>query len=461
MQVNIKKGMTGRLAALKTGSGAMLCARLLVCAAFLLAAAVLPRAASAAESSMKFNYQGNLRQAGFLVNGNRNMIFHLYGSSVAITPLWTSAANNVSISTGVFRVTLEPDAEVWNHSSLWLELEVEGTRLAPREEITAAPYSVNAVMLSGKKYTTAAVVPVSASIGDLWMDTALAQLKYWDGTQWTTGSGQGLPGIHAYTHAGGGDDPIISLGSHTVTGNITFAPGAGLMPASGVSAITVGTGLNVANNLTVGGILNPGSNLAVGGSGYGVSFSSSITVNDYAVFLSTVQMENGNLKYGNAVAGKVLKSKGNGFVYWGNDNNIPFSGDPFRLQMASADGNDLVASLFQQSPGETGMTLIQGSSLTVTGDFRAAGAGYIGGDLGVAAAASVGTSLSVGTNANITKDLYVAGNSQLGSATDKVHSINMANEAGVALAVDSSGASGAYTAKFYSGGTLAAWIKRK
>ena len=39
--------------------------------------------------------------------------------------------------------------------------------------------------------------------------------------------------------------------------------------------------------------------------------------------------------------------------------------------------------------------------------------------------------------------------------------INKAAEAGVALSVDSVGTSGNYAAKFYSGGSLAAWIKKK
>ena len=66
-----------------------------------------------------------------------------------------------------------------------------------------------------------------------------------------------------------------------------------------------------------------------------------------------------------------------------------------------------------------------------------------------------------GANATITNDLYVEGNSQLGNEVTDLHSINRINESGVALSVDSNGASGSYAAKFYSGGALAAWIRKK
>lgn len=176
-----------------------------------------------AEVPVKFTYQGNLRQSGFLVNGQRVMVFRIYDSSSSATELWASSAYDVSLSTGVFRVTLEPSISDWQTGSLWLELEVEGNRLSPREELTSSPYAINSLMLSGKRYTTAAAQPAATVPGELWYDSAANVVKFWNGTMWVDTSGGGVPGAHASLHAGGGYDPIVSLGTHTVTGYIAVS----------------------------------------------------------------------------------------------------------------------------------------------------------------------------------------------------------------------------------------------
>ncbi|PIU19660.1 MAG: hypothetical protein COT18_06350, partial [Elusimicrobia bacterium CG08_land_8_20_14_0_20_59_10] len=283
----------------------------------------------------------------------------------------------------------------------------------------------------------------------------LHQLKYYNGIIWTSGSGAGLPGIHAPTHAADGTDPITSLGAHSVTGPITLAAGANLV-GSGA------TGVTVASNLSVTGVLNQYSNLAMGGPGFSVSVSSSLSVLGNGIFFSTMSIAEGNLKYGTGQAGKVLKSAGDGFVYWGNDNSTPTNGDPYRLVMFNVAGNDLVNSLFLQNTGGTNITLIEGSSLTLTGAFNTYGPAALGAALAVAGIVTANNGLIVtGANATITNDLYVEGNSQLGNEVTDLHSINRINESGVALSVDSNGASGSYAAKFYSGGALAAWIRKK
>jgi hypothetical protein len=221
-----------------------------------------------AEVPMKFTYQGNLRQGGFLVNGNRSMVFRIYSSSDALAELWTSPVYDVSLSTGVFRVTLEPVLADWQDGNLWLELEVAGNRMSPREEVTSAPYSINTLMLSGKRYTTSASAPAAGTVGDLWMDSVTSTLKFWNGSVWILTSGSGIPAAHAFTHNSGGSDSITGLGAHTVSGAIEFT-GVGEIRASGsVAAVTIAT------NAVITGSLNPSSDLLVGGAGYSVTFSS-------------------------------------------------------------------------------------------------------------------------------------------------------------------------------------------
>lgn len=211
--------------ALKTACGRLLTGlgRVLPFSGLLLAACVYGPAVLSAEVPVKFSYQGNLRQNGFLVNGQRSMVFRIYASSTSATELWTSPAYSVSLSTGVFRVTLEPSIGDWQAGELWLELEIEGNRMKPREELTSSPYAINSLMLSGKRYTTAASTPTASVPGELWYDSSSGSVKFWNGAVWVPTSGSGVPGIHAFTHAGNGSDPITTLGTHTVTGYISVS----------------------------------------------------------------------------------------------------------------------------------------------------------------------------------------------------------------------------------------------
>lgn len=248
----MKKVGTGKIIRnwLLTGLGRVLSFSLSL-SAFWLMGAVRPVALHA-EVPVKFTYQGNLRQSGFLVNGPRSMVFRIYDSSTSAAELWTSPAYNVQLSTGVFRVALEPALADWQTGGLWLELEVEGHRMSPREELTSSPFAINSLMVSGKRYTTAVSSPVASAVGELWYDSSQNVVNYWNGTTWMSTSGAGMPGAHAPTHAGGGSDPIVSLGTHTVTGA-----------------------------LTVEGTINPAANLSIGGGGYSVAFASSVTAGWY------------------------------------------------------------------------------------------------------------------------------------------------------------------------------------
>ncbi|HBE89289.1 MAG TPA: hypothetical protein DDW67_09150 [Elusimicrobia bacterium] len=206
--------------------------------------------AASAAVPVKFTYQGNIRQNGFLVNGTREMVFRVYDSSESVVPLWTSAASDVTVSTGVFQVVLDPVIADWDDGNLWLELEIEGNTLSPREELTSAPYAINSLMLSGKRYTTSASPPAASVDGELWYDTGLKVVNFWNGTDWVPTSGSGLPGAHASTHAGDGADPITALGTHTVSGYMTVSSavsagwfigdGSGLYNLN-ASAITIGS----------------------------------------------------------------------------------------------------------------------------------------------------------------------------------------------------------------------------
>jgi len=82
------------------------------------------------------------------------------------------------------------------------------------------------------------------------------------------------------------------------------------------------------------------------------------------------------------------------------------------------------------------------------------------GNVGIGTA-NPGAMLEVRSNAVIGGTLAVDGNIRLGDSTGDLTGINRAPETGVALSVDGDGTGGSYVVKFYSGGSLAGWIRKK
>ncbi|HUN80074.1 MAG TPA: hypothetical protein VMV81_01045 [Phycisphaerae bacterium] len=99
-----------------------------------------------------FIYQGRLISGGSPASGNFAMVFSLFnaptlGSQVGPTLTFDGAGGNpppVSVANGLFTVQLDFGGGVFDGNSRWLEVAVEGETLAPRQEMTATPYSLRA-----------------------------------------------------------------------------------------------------------------------------------------------------------------------------------------------------------------------------------------------------------------------------------------------------------------------------
>jgi uncharacterized cupin superfamily protein len=213
------------------------------------------------------------------------------------------------------------------------------------------------------------------------------------------------------------------------------------------NALSTNITLTDNSSMTVTGAMGVGGDMAVG---------STITVAGYSIFQSTVEFLNNtgaltNLYFNNgaANAGKVLKAASDGFLYWGTDNDSVLGmGTAYRLQMVNAAGDALENSAFLQNSAGSNITMVAGSSLTVN-ELMAQGDAELLAKLSVLGASTFVSSMTA------------RGNTQFGDSTADIHALNMAPETGVGLSVNSSGTGGNYAAKFYSGGSLAAWIKKK
>ena len=429
-----------------------------------------------AEVPVKFTYQGNLRQSGFLVNGQRSMVFRIYDSSTSATELWASPAYSVRVSTGVFRVTLEPVLSDWQSGNLWLEPDIEGNRMLPREELTSSPYAINSLMLSGKRYTTApsAAAPVASALGDLWYDTTLKLVNFWNGTVWIPTSGSGLPGAHAPTHAGGGSDPITTLGPLTITGALTLQ-----------------------------GTLNPASNLSIGGGGYSVTFASSVTAGWYygdgsgldnlnaskitsgllsgdrigKVIVST-HIVDGSIQNVNIADNTLTRAKLNQSGC-ANGDILQLSGTQWVCGSGAAAGVETdPLSIHNQNTLQAGATFYVSSgtvndlninnSLNVMGTALLKGApGQVG--LSVEATGNVGIGLT-GASARLEVKGVDTQNYSFAVSTGTAHQLVVSTSGAVGIGTENPAArldvtgaeaSGQYIAVFNSGAKLAAWLRNK
>ena len=175
-------------------------------------------------------------------------------------------------------------------------------------------------------------------------------------------------------------DPDVEIAGFTVFGTTK----TGTMYAAGAGAVAIG------------------EELQVDSTAYFVS-GSSFTAGAASIFIS------------DGVGGQVLKKVAGGAMVWADDNTgLATLGTARRLQMVNNGGDGLIDSMFLQNAGDTNITMITGSSMTILGD------GTDG--LGVTGAAKITGALSViGANATtLGGALNVAGMVVLGDQSTDI-----------------------------------------
>src|SRR5580658_6755499 len=107
----------------------------------------------AAGQGTAFTYQGRLNDSGQCANGQFDLQFELYGSASGGAPLYTSTTitSDVSVTNGLFTVTLDFGSGVFTGATYFLETDVRTngstspyTVLVPRLQVLPTPYAVYA-----------------------------------------------------------------------------------------------------------------------------------------------------------------------------------------------------------------------------------------------------------------------------------------------------------------------------
>jgi hypothetical protein len=103
--------------------------------------AATPAAPGGTPISNAFTYQGRLMSDGAPYEGEASVVFRLYDDDLGGTLLDSDSDNDLAVSGGLLTKNLAFSAAM-NGEARWLEIEVNGTILEPRQEILPAPYAL-------------------------------------------------------------------------------------------------------------------------------------------------------------------------------------------------------------------------------------------------------------------------------------------------------------------------------
>ena len=95
------------------------------------------------------NYQAKLTDDdGVALNGDYDITFRIYDEETGGTPLWTEAHTGVTVTNGLFDVQLGSitPLDLSFADTYWVEIEIEGTTLSPREMLSTVPYAFRALV---------------------------------------------------------------------------------------------------------------------------------------------------------------------------------------------------------------------------------------------------------------------------------------------------------------------------
>ena len=207
-----------------------------------------------AGAPLKINFQGRLEESGQPAEGAKNFVFKIYDALSAGSLVWTSQAQSVPVTNGVFSVLLETGTPV-NLSTgafagaRYVEITVDGVPLSPRQEMVSAPYAMVAQALSSdavialssleKDPSSASVINTSTNAVD-WTQLKNVPAGLADGTD----DGGGVTFSTAAIVSGKFSDERVSISTGAFYGGFNGADqlvkldGAGKLEALDGSALT-------------------------------------------------------------------------------------------------------------------------------------------------------------------------------------------------------------------------------
>lgn len=120
-----------------------------------------------------FTYQGYLQDGALPANGRYDFLFVLYDNQTGGSQIGNSTYDTLVVTEGQFSLALN-FGNVFNGQKLWLQIHVRPSgsgisyvTLAPRQEITAAPYAIYALNVPAHNHSGLAKATIFASVGGI------------------------------------------------------------------------------------------------------------------------------------------------------------------------------------------------------------------------------------------------------------------------------------------------------
>ena len=246
--------------------------------------AVVSGTALAVNEPYVISFQGKLEGVTLPVN----IIFTLYNDETAGSSVWTETHNNVDVDvdTGIFNELLGNQQDLGNAltsatGGLWMQINVNGADLTPRQPLTAAPYAFVAEKVNAD--TSGIIVNANSSdktavyaktLSNSWGDPAI----YAEGAAVAIEAKSNAYGVVSNVNGSGSNYTAVS-GTNTGAGNGVYGEGAAAYGVYGktLTADQAGVYGEAPGNLFTWQNMG-GKFKAAGGNGIGVYGEASNTV---------------------------------------------------------------------------------------------------------------------------------------------------------------------------------------
>ena len=213
-------------------------------------------ALSVGNAETTITYQGQLQDAGGPFTGSPGMGFRLFdsltdGSQIGDTAFFTA----VSVDDGLFQVELDFGTGSFDGGARWLEIEVAGDILQPRQKITGSPWSLQALSVAAGSVGSDQIAP--GAVGSNQIASGAVGSDELQSDSVSIGSRTGLEGGGEISLGGSATISIADGG----VGSAQIAPGAVTSSTIATGAVGAAQANDTQIQLRISGTCDPGTTL--------------------------------------------------------------------------------------------------------------------------------------------------------------------------------------------------------
>ncbi len=201
--------------------------RTLAALALLALTTLNPQLSTAHAQGTAFTYQGRLNDNGSPAHGTYDFRFKLFEDPSGNTQAGSAVlTNGIALTNGLFTVTIDFGAGLFNGSNYWLEVDARTNgagsyvNLSPLQALTPTPYAIFAGTASN----------VSGTISSAGLSgTYTGPVAFNNGGNSFSGDGSGLTGLNASQLTSGTVPSAALANAWKITGNSGTTPGANFL----------------------------------------------------------------------------------------------------------------------------------------------------------------------------------------------------------------------------------------